>query len=235
MTCPHCGTDLPSSALFCGECGRSLTGRRTSTGHGTRVEPTVAVPTIPAEPEPEREPEPEAEPEPGSEPTPEPEPEPGPVMDADADTDSGLADDDSNRDDSGDDQQSDKTDVEATIMVSQHSSTSPLVGDRFVLQFSTGESITVSGTGIVGRNPKPEPGEYFDHAVVIVDPGKSVSKTHIEFGHAAGKFWVSDRFSGNGTRVREPEGTERYCEPGRRYSVARGTRVSIGEQFFVVS
>jgi predicted component of type VI protein secretion system len=126
-------------------------------------------------------------------------------------------------------------DIEATIMVSQHSSAAPLSGDRFVLQFSTGESVTVTGTGIVGRNPRPEPGEYFDHSVAIVDPGKSVSKTHVEFGYTGGKFWVSDRHSGNGTRVREPEGVERYCEPGRRYSVARGTRVSIGEQFFVVS
>ena len=108
-------------------------------------------------------------------------------------------------------------------------------GSRFVLQFSTGESVTVFGTGLIGRNPVPQPGEYFDHYVTIVDPGKSVSKTHLEFGQTGGAFWVSDRWSGNGTLVREPESEAVRCDAGKRYRVVRGTRVSIGEQFFVIS
>jgi predicted component of type VI protein secretion system len=106
---------------------------------------------------------------------------------------------------------------------------------RFILQFSTGESFSVTGTGLVGRHPVAEPGEYFDHAVTIADPGKSVSKTHVEFGQDDGVFWVLDRFSGNGTVVREPGEDPRYCEPGRRYRVPRGGRVDIGDQFFIVS
>lgn len=108
-------------------------------------------------------------------------------------------------------------------------------GARFVLQFSTGESFTVHGNGLIGRNPKPEPAEYFDHLVRVLDPGRSVSKTHIEFGQEAGAFWVKDRFSGNGSTIREPEGDPVRCQPDRRYRVARGTRVEIGEQFFIVS
>jgi hypothetical protein len=108
-------------------------------------------------------------------------------------------------------------------------------GERFVLQFSTGESISVAGTGLVGRHPLAEPGEYFDALVVITDPGKSVSKTHLEFGQDGGAFWVSDRFSGNGTIVREPESQPRRCDSGKRYRIRRGTRVDIGEQFFIVS
>ncbi len=106
---------------------------------------------------------------------------------------------------------------------------------KFVLQFSTGESVTVFGTGLLGRNPLPQPGEFFDHLVPLLDPGKSVSKTHLEFGQESGVFWILDRFSGNGTVVREPDAAPRRCEPGRRYVVARGARVDIGEQFFVVS
>jgi predicted component of type VI protein secretion system len=106
---------------------------------------------------------------------------------------------------------------------------------RFVLQFSTGENVAVSGTGLVGRNPVAEPGEFFDHAITIADPGKSVSKTHLEFGQDDGSFWVLDRYSGNGTVVREPEQEPRYCEAGRRYRVPRGGRVDIGDQFFIVS
>jgi FHA domain len=108
-------------------------------------------------------------------------------------------------------------------------------GERFVLQFSTGESVSVFGTGLIGRHPVAEPGEYFDQAVTIVDPSKSVSKTHLEFGQSSGAFWISDRFSGNGTIVREPDSEPRRCDAGKRYRIVRGTRVSIGEQFFVVS
>ncbi|MGV8884094.1 MAG: FHA domain-containing protein [Microbacteriaceae bacterium] len=107
--------------------------------------------------------------------------------------------------------------------------------ERFILQFSTGESVAVSGTGIIGRNPHPEPGEYFDTLVPIVDPGKSVSKTHLEFGQTDGVFWVSDRFSGNGSAIRLPDVARVQCVGGKRYPVARGGRVDIGDQFFVVS
>ena len=107
--------------------------------------------------------------------------------------------------------------------------------ERFVLQFSTGESVTVTGAGLVGRNPSSQPGEYVDQLVTIFDAGKSVSKTHLEFGQDSGRFWVSDRYSTNGSTVRQPDLEPKRCEPGRRYFVARGTRVDIGEQFFVVS
>jgi hypothetical protein len=109
------------------------------------------------------------------------------------------------------------------------------LGQRFVLQFSTGESVTVFGTGLLGRNPIPQPGEYFDQLVPLSDPGKSVSKTHLEFGQEGGAFWVSDRYSGNGSVAREPEAAPRRLVAGRRYRVVRGTRIDIGEQFFVVS
>jgi hypothetical protein len=121
-------------------------------------------------------------------------------------------------------------DVEATRIVRRNP-----VGERFVLQFSTGENVTVTGSGLLGRSPRPQPGEYFDHVVSITDPGRSVSKTHLEFGQDAGSFWVSDRFSGNGTVVREPESGPVRCDPGKRYHLVRGSRVDIGEQFLIVS
>ncbi|WP_353815509.1 FHA domain-containing protein [Agromyces sp. SYSU T00266] len=106
---------------------------------------------------------------------------------------------------------------------------------RFVLTFTTGEVVTIQGSGLVGRRPLAEPGESFDHLVQIVDRGLSVSKTHLEFGEHDGGLWVADRFSANGTVVRRPgEGGVR-CEPGRRVLVPRGSRVEIGEQAFVVA
>ncbi len=120
-------------------------------------------------------------------------------------------------------------DVEETRIVAKTATNAP-----FVLHFSTGERIGVHGTGLLGRLPRPQPGERFDDLLTVHDPGKSVSKTHLELGRDGDDLWVSDRFSGNGTVVRHIDGSIRRCEPGRRYRVERGARVDIGEQFFLV-
>ena len=105
---------------------------------------------------------------------------------------------------------------------------------RFVLRFSTGETRTVFGAGLIGRRPMPQPGEVFDHLVQIADHTLSVSKTHVEFGEHDGVLWIADRFSGNGTIVRRPDDGATRCEPGRRYLVPRGSRVELAEQHFTV-
>ncbi|WP_254678203.1 FHA domain-containing protein [Curtobacterium sp. SGAir0471] len=120
-------------------------------------------------------------------------------------------------------------DVEETRIVVKTESTAP-----FVLHFSTGERTAVHGTGLLGRLPRPEPAERFDDLLTVHDPGKSVSKTHLELGRDGDDLWVSDRHSGNGTVIRHIDGSIRRCEPGRRYRVERGARVDIGEQFFLV-
>lgn len=223
MSCRYCGTPLPPGALFCGECGRAVES----------VPPHEAAPAsgpVPACPH-------CGEPVDGgdvfcgecgfvlgsardtaavpstaravAEPEPPPGPDPFPW---------------------GRDPRP-AVDLELTRIVAAQDPS----GERFVLQFSTGESVIVTGSGLVGRNPAAQPAEYVDQLVPVADAGKSVSKTHLEFGQEDGRFWVSDRFSTNGSIVRPPDAEPRRCEPGRRYFVARGTRVDIGEQFFVVS
>ncbi|WP_394551431.1 zinc-ribbon domain-containing protein [Agromyces sp. MMS24-JH15] len=105
---------------------------------------------------------------------------------------------------------------------------------EFTLTFSTGEVRRVSGRGLIGRRPIPEPGESFDHLVQIADRTLSVSKTHVEFGELEGDLWVSDRYSGNGTIVDRPDAAPLRCEPGRRYVVPRGSWVRVAEQSFRV-
>jgi len=107
-------------------------------------------------------------------------------------------------------------------------------GATFDLQFSTGEGALVSGSGLLGRRPLPQPSEVFDQLIQISDSGMSVSKSHLEFGQEDGEFWVSDRFSGNGTIILRPGESAVRCEPGRRYRVPRGTRVEIADQFFIL-
>jgi predicted nucleic acid-binding Zn ribbon protein len=230
LYCENCGAAMEPDEVFCGECGavsrsaaHNLSQPR-DTSIIQRVEPVEIVP-----PDPDPDPEPEPEPEPNFVPAqevqaaPEPpapegqfEPEPPAVPAAVLQRfEAPFAD---------------EADVEETRIFGHAA-----LGERFVLQFSTGESSTVYGTGLIGRNPVPEPGEYFDQLVRVVDPSRSVSKAHLEFGQEAGSFWVMDRYSGNGTILREPEAAPIRCQPQRRYRVPRGTRVEIGEQFFIVS
>ncbi|MBX3093096.1 MAG: zinc ribbon domain-containing protein [Cryobacterium sp.] len=105
----------------------------------------------------------------------------------------------------------------------------------FILQFSTGDSVTVRGSGLIGRHPRPEPGEFFDELVRVHDSTRSVSKTHLEFGQEGGEFWIKDRFSGNGTVLRGPDAPVVQLVADRRYRVPRGSRVDLGDQFFVLS
>jgi len=252
VTCAYCGTELPAEALFCGECGRAASSKPAPAprepsprGHvdlsrehcgqcGAELAPsdifcgecgfvrrginspasqpsdTVRLDPIPWElpRSTERDDHLAPEPLPSRPPPPAALPVTPPAAVVHAQLDS---------------------DFDETRIVDRAR------GERFVLQFSTGESVSVTGAGLLGRNPSAEPGEFFDTLVAISDPGKSVSKTHLEFGQDAGVFWISDRFSANGTLVREPERDSRRCEPGKRYRLARGSRVDIAEQFFIVS
>ncbi|GAA1492471.1 zinc-ribbon domain-containing protein [Curtobacterium herbarum] len=139
-----------------------------------------------------------------------------PVHRADEDADTSSAEDEDE-------------DVEATRIVSKTAEPAP-----FLLHFSTGERLGVRGSALLGRLPRPEVGERFDDLLTIRDPGKSVSKTHLELGRDGNDLWVSDRHSGNGTVIRHIDGSIRRCEPGHRYRVERGARVDVGEQFFLL-
>lgn len=217
MTCSSCGCELPTDAMFCGECGRSTAAppvRPSPPAPAVRVAPVEPANDIP-EIDPARLVDVAlGEPTVGE-----------PIVREYAVPEGAVAP--TLLWDTGEPQ---IDDLEHTRIVDRSRS-----GTRFVLQFSTGEGVTVFGSGLVGRHPIAEPGERFDNLVTLLDPGKSVSKTHLEFGQDAGYFWVSDRFSGNGTIVREPDLPPKQCEPGKRYRAERGTRIDIGEQFFIVS
>lgn len=226
--CAQCGALLAPDDIFCGECGflahaaGAASARPRDTNAVERLEPVAEDPAtdepvledlVPEEPVADEPAVDEAVERAAPDSTAPDAAEPDDVGPDDAEPDDIQPDD-----------------LEATRIVTRR-----LDGARFVLQFSTGESFTVFGTGLIGRNPRPEPGEYFDELVRVLDPSRSVSKTHLEFGQESGGFWVKDRFSGNGTIVREPESAPLRCRPDRRYRLARGSRVDMGEQFFIVS
>ena len=229
MNCLICGAQLPAGAMFCGECGSSSTATpQTRKRPDPRPSDTTAIQPLPRQrtvisvpigedwqteivpAAARRQP---SVPVPGAEPVAVPVPGPVPVA----------------------------VPVAAPVAVPGAAPASvPGVppaptGSLFVLQFSTGETVSAHGTGLIGRRPLPQPAEHVDILVQINDLGRSVSKSHLEFGQHDGEFWISDRFSGNGTIIRRPDAASIRCEPGRRYLVPRGSRVEIADQFFIVN
>ncbi|MGV8908712.1 MAG: RDD family protein [Propionicimonas sp.] len=105
----------------------------------------------------------------------------------------------------------------------------------YELAFDTGETVIVDGTGLVGRNPAPRAGESVEHVVPIIDPARSVSKTHLMFGAGPAGFWVSDRDSTNGTRTVSDDGVTSEVSPDVKTFVPVGGTVEFGERRFTVA
>ena len=105
----------------------------------------------------------------------------------------------------------------------------------FTITLGTGESVEITRSGLLGRMPTPAEGEEFEHLIVVSDPGRSVSKTHLEFGVEGDELWISDRKSGNGTIIREPGVVPRRAQPGTRYTVVRGTRLDFGDLHLTIT
>ena len=206
MNCRICGAQLPAGAMFCGECGSSSTATpATRKRADPRPSDTTVIQRLP----------------------------PQPTVISVPITAEGPPTADGPITADGPPAQPDPAEVPGEPAAPPAGSRPDVV--LFDLQFSTGERATVSGSGLLGRRPLPQPSETFDHLIQISDTGMSVSKSHLEFGQQDGELWVSDRFSGNGTIIRRPGEAAVRCEPGRRYRVPRGTRVEIADQFFVLS
>ena len=224
MLCDVCQSALPEGALFCGECGSSLAR-------------TQAIPVVKQEPTPE--PVAEAEVSVVAEESPvieESIPAPqthAPVSASEPETTStNIVEQVEGLDLSELFEAPPVRNVEAPRFATEvelNSMTS------FTITLGTGESVEITRSGLVGRMPTPLEGEEFEHLIVVSDPGRSVSKTHLEFGVDDGELWIADRKSGNGTIVREPGVVPRRAQPGTRYTVVRGTRVDFGDLHLTIT
>jgi hypothetical protein len=122
--------------------------------------------------------------------------------------------------------------VEPWPLVSEQSP--PPAARSFVLEFSTGQLVTVTGSGLIGRAPQDAHQDATVQLVTVDDPARSVSKVHARFEIDADGLWIEDRASGNGTVVVQPGLPPVPLRPGRRHPAARGTVVRIGRQSFTV-
>jgi pSer/pThr/pTyr-binding forkhead associated (FHA) protein len=99
-----------------------------------------------------------------------------------------------------------------------------------LVTLDTGEVMSVTGPGLIGRAPRPAAGERCDHVVVVDDPERSVSRTHARFGIEDGTFWVSDAGSGNGTTLRLPGGRVVPVPADQRVLVPSGSTIQVGDR-----
>ena len=112
--------------------------------------------------------------------------------------------------------------------------TAVVVPTSYLVTLDTGQTMSVSGPGLVGRSPQVVPGERCDHVIAIDDPERSLSRTHARFGIDRGGFWVADAGSGNGTVVVLPSGQSVPAAPEQRVVVPSGSTVRIGDRTFTV-
>lgn len=100
----------------------------------------------------------------------------------------------------------------------------------FLVTLDTGQVMSVTGPGLIGRAPRPAAGERCDHVIVVDDPERSVSRTHARFGIEDGTFWVSDAGSGNGTTLRLPGGRVVPVPADQRVLVPSGSTIQVGDR-----
>jgi hypothetical protein len=103
-----------------------------------------------------------------------------------------------------------------------------------VFTLDNGQDVVVAEFGLLGRNPSAEVGDPYAQLVAVPDGTRTVSKTHLAFGSAAGQTWVTDRHSTNGTWVIAVDGHRTVCEPGVRTPVRVGQTVQFGDRTLVV-
>ncbi|GEL94731.1 RDD family protein [Cellulomonas composti] len=95
------------------------------------------------------------------------------------------------------------------------------------LEISDGQRIVVTRTALVGRNPAAAaPGVQL---VRVVDPTRSVSKTHLQIAVEPSGVWVADRGSTNGTVVTLPGGAQVICPVDHPVRLRVGSVVMFGD------
>lgn len=100
--------------------------------------------------------------------------------------------------------------------------------DRAVaeVELLDGRRIIIERTALVGRNPASDADVQL---VRVVDPGRSVSKTHLQIGVEPGGVWVADRGSTNGTVVTLPDGGQVVCRVDQQVRLRVGSTVTFGD------
>jgi len=100
------------------------------------------------------------------------------------------------------------------------------------LMFSTGDSATVDGRVVIGRNPLN--GDAPAQLIALADPTRTISKTHCALHWEDGTLFITDLGSANGTTVFSSVGTTQLTA-GLPEAIDSDVRIQMGEQYFTVA
>ena len=109
----------------------------------------------------------------------------------------------------------------------------PTAGWRLVLP--NADPVAVEGAVLLGRRPEALPEYPMAALVPIVDPNRSVSKSHALLGVDDTGLWVADLGSTNGTFVRTPNGGDARVEPGAPVYAPAGGSIELGQYRITVA
>ncbi|WP_333810638.1 FHA domain-containing protein [Timonella senegalensis] len=99
---------------------------------------------------------------------------------------------------------------------------------RYAITFSDGNRYALTAPTLVGRNPQPAAHEHDTNLIVLNDPLRTVSKTHMLVGVDAAGPYVVDRRSTNGTVVTLPDGQQIICGPEQKVRFTVGSTIMCG-------
>lgn len=102
------------------------------------------------------------------------------------------------------------------------------------LVFDDGTSIDLVGEAIIGRDPVLPEEETHVRRLSVMDPSRSVSKTHLKVAVQGDAVMVEDLHSTNGTRITPPTGESRALTPGTPELAEAGSSVIFGRRTFVI-
>lgn len=100
---------------------------------------------------------------------------------------------------------------------------------RYTLALSDGQRYAMTTPTLIGRNPQRDSGEESFTRIVIRDPDRTVSKTHLLIAVDSAGPYVVDRHSTNGTVVTLPDHQQILCGPGQRVRFSPGTTILFGQ------
>ena len=96
------------------------------------------------------------------------------------------------------------------------------------LTLADGQAIPVTGSLVLGRDPAPVTRRAAT-MVSVIDPARSVSKSHALVELVEGELWVTDLHSTNGVSFGDANGQRTPLDPGVRTAVTAGVSLSLGE------
>lgn len=100
---------------------------------------------------------------------------------------------------------------------------------RYTIALSDGNRYELKAPMLIGRNPQPMDLSPQCNLVPVVDPNRSVSKTHLLIAFDAAGPYLVDQQSTNGTLVSLPDGQQIICGPGQKVRVPAFTTVFFGQ------